>query len=217
MPQARFAMDFDSDAGRPALPTDDEHGYTVTGWVTCSYTPAATCVVLVSALRGVIDAMIEHEDFDWLGGTYASGPVKVTRAEALRQRLEDAGAIDEGGALAVAISSAITDGALSDAVLAAHVGNNVSASMMRAARLGGQNLPTGTVAKFDLKNDGQDQADIDSAIDLVYAAREDYASTADENPVLDISGTSAAPSAAALTKIDDLVENYGWTVIRTSS
>jgi hypothetical protein len=74
MPQARFVMDFDDAAGRPTLPTDDAHGFTVDGdgvdghgYVTCSYTPTEnTCIVLVSASEAVIDAMKDHADFEWL-------------------------------------------------------------------------------------------------------------------------------------------------------
>jgi hypothetical protein len=74
--RAYFVMDFDTEAGRAALPTEDEHGFTIDGdgvvghgYVLCSMATvggAETCTVLVCANEDVIADMDDHDDFLFL-------------------------------------------------------------------------------------------------------------------------------------------------------
>lgn len=76
MAKARFVVKFDSAAGRPTLPTQETHGFTVDGhgvdgygYVTCSYTPpfeSNSCVILVNTTEDVILGMIAHDDFGFI-------------------------------------------------------------------------------------------------------------------------------------------------------
>lgn len=59
MPQGLYLMDFDAEAGQPALPVAANGALLWDGFNTASYTPDDTCIVLVEAAQDVLDAMDE--------------------------------------------------------------------------------------------------------------------------------------------------------------
>lgn len=77
-------------------------------------------------------------------------------------------------------------------------------------------FPFGTVLKPEsiaIYNNNMDQATVDANIDSIYQNRANFPTVA---KVLNIAGTNASPSSAAITQINDLEANYNWTITYTA-